>query len=93
MKPCLVCSTPCEGSRCPKHQLERPAYRAEYNHPLLTHMRRKVRREWIWCQYCQVKRAEHVDHVLPLSKGGRTVRGNLQYACSSCNYARKGVVA
>lgn len=31
----------------------------------------------------------HVDHIVPLNKGGRSVRDNLQILCRSCN-AKKG---
>ncbi len=31
----------------------------------------------------------HVDHIIPLSKGGAHTAGNLAIACSSCNI-RKG---
>lgn len=36
------------------------------------------------CAYCG-DRAEHVDHIIPFSKGGRTVLSNLAPACVACN--------
>ena len=27
----------------------------------------------------------HIDHIVPVSKGGKTVRSNLQVLCSKCN--------
>jgi len=30
----------------------------------------------------------HVDHVLPWSKGGETVLGNLQILCEQCNVGK-----
>lgn len=44
------------------------------------------------CQYCRVKFTEKkltIDHVVPLSKGGRHEWTNVVTACSSCNN-RKG---
>jgi 5-methylcytosine-specific restriction endonuclease McrA len=43
------------------------------------------------CAYCKVdlsragKRGRHVDHVLPLTKGGHDGRSNLQILCQRCN--------
>lgn len=36
------------------------------------------------CAYCG-DRAEHVDHIIPFSKGGPTTIENLAPACVSCN--------
>jgi 5-methylcytosine-specific restriction endonuclease McrA len=43
------------------------------------------------CAYCRksVKRAFHVDHIMPLALGGSNVRANLQVLCASCN-SKKG---
>lgn len=40
------------------------------------------------CLYCNSKRAEHLDHVIPLVKGGRHSIGNLVPACSECNMSK-----
>ena len=41
------------------------------------------------CYYCDGVTAEmHVDHVLPLARGGRNAVGNLVLACASCNLSK-----
>ena len=46
------------------------------------------------CVLCGVKRTStndvqlHVDHILPYSKGGKTVMSNLRTLCSTCNLGR-----
>src|SRR5438094_2350544 len=42
------------------------------------------------CEYCGVSQAGqetafHVDHVIPIAAGGKTVPGNLALACVSCS--------
>ncbi|ELR70100.1 HNH endonuclease family protein [Fulvivirga imtechensis AK7] len=41
------------------------------------------------CQYCGTDRDLTLDHVLPRSRGGRSLWNNLVTACKRCN-ARKG---
>lgn len=42
------------------------------------------------CKKCGSRRQLAIDHVMPESKGGETVRENLQTLCVKCN-TRKGV--
>ena len=42
------------------------------------------------CEYCQCSAAYatqsfEVDHIIPVSRGGRSTLDNLAYACSGCN--------
>ena len=39
------------------------------------------------CLYCGAK-SEHIDHIIPLSRGGRHSIGNLTGACASCNLSK-----
>ncbi len=44
------------------------------------------------CHYCQRKvaiRELTMDHVVPLSRGGHSVKGNLVPCCKECNTAKK----
>lgn len=34
----------------------------------------------------------HVDHILPWSKGGKTIEQNLQTLCSDCNYGKSDII-
>ena len=41
------------------------------------------------CQKCGKQMLDevglHIDHIIPVSKGGKTVASNLQVLCSKCN--------
>lgn len=44
------------------------------------------------CDYCRRPvgaRALTMDHVVPLGRGGRSVRGNLVPACKACNVKKR----
>lgn len=40
------------------------------------------------CVYCGVAPVEHIDHVVPLVRGGSHSVGNLAGACSPCNLSK-----
>ncbi|MEU7281472.1 HNH endonuclease signature motif containing protein [Streptomyces sp. NPDC045431] len=41
------------------------------------------------CVYCQTRRSEEMDHVIPFAQGGADSLRNLVPSCSACNN-RKG---
>src|SRR5216684_60002 len=47
------------------------------------------------CYYCRrrvPKGMLGMDHVVPLGRGGRSVRGNVVPACKDCNTAKKSLL-
>jgi hypothetical protein len=77
----------------------KPAYKtplelhkvAPEREPIPGHLRRRVlARDGNACRYCgNMDGPFHMDHVMPVSKGGPTNQGNLVTACETCNL-RKG---
>ena len=44
------------------------------------------------CHYCGKKFPREeltIDHIVPISRGGRSTRGNMVVCCRSCNQAKK----
>jgi hypothetical protein len=44
------------------------------------------------CQYCGRRAPDvvlHVDHIIPVARGGTDEQGNLTAACSDCNHGKK----
>lgn len=66
-------------------------YRTARRHvPVVKYSRRNVHaRDGYVCQYCGNPANLTIDHVIPLSRGGRTTWDNVVTACRSCN-GRKG---
>jgi translation initiation factor 2 alpha subunit (eIF-2alpha) len=63
--------------------------------PVSKRMRFEVfKRDSFTCQYCGKKAPEvilEVDHIEPLSKGGKTVMLNLVTACYECNRGKRNI--
>jgi 5-methylcytosine-specific restriction protein A len=49
-----------------------------------------LQRDKYMCQYCRKRRATHVDHVKPRSRGGLDGDKNLVASCQKCNLAKSG---
>ena len=48
------------------------------------------------CYYCGLKVSPEkatMDHVVPLSRGGKSTRGNLVLSCKACNTKKKDMTA
>lgn len=66
-------------------------YYSKSQRKLLTkELRKKIMiRDHYTCQICGKYMPDevglHVDHIIPISKGGKTVLSNLQVLCSKCN--------
>ncbi len=62
-------------------------------------MAAKVRqRAGLRCEYCRMSQrlqgaAFHIEHVLPLVRGGKTRLDNLALACPSCNLYKAGHIS
>ena len=47
------------------------------------------------CHYCRLRvghRALSMDHIVPLGRGGRSVRGNVAPACKDCNSRKQSLL-
>lgn len=51
-------------------------------------IRRLIARHDGLCAYCKTEPFEHIDHVVPLARGGRHAIGNLLPACQTCNLTK-----
>jgi 5-methylcytosine-specific restriction endonuclease McrA len=42
------------------------------------------------CAYCKIDVSEnyHVDHIMPLARGGMNTRNNIQLCCPACNWSK-----
>ena len=51
-----------------------------------------LKRDSFKCTICGATAQEgaklHVDHIVPISKGGKTIKSNLRTLCSSCNLGK-----
>ena len=43
------------------------------------------------CRNCGSRRRLSIDHIIPVSKGGQTIKENLQTLCTSCNIKKGNV--
>ncbi|AUC83665.1 hypothetical protein CW733_05625 [Lacinutrix sp. Bg11-31] len=66
-----------------------------YNRTVKPRLRYEILKRDNWtCQSCGkgIKQGAtlHIDHIIPVAKGGKTKRENLQTLCDKCNYGKGG---
>ncbi len=83
LRPCITCGTLTNvGSRCPTHQIRRDRGR-----PWRRLRAQILTRDRYRCRACG-EPAEHVDHVVPIARGGIDDPSNLEALCAACNLAK-----
>lgn len=72
------------------YQSRRRAWKRATTSALITRadLEALVRRHQGLCAYCEDAPATDIDHVVPLSRGGRHAIGNLLPACGRCNRSK-----
>lgn len=66
----------------------------EYQRLLMTNSLRYdiMKRDGFRCRICGASQAQgaalHVDHIVPVSKGGKTIESNLRTLCDMCNLGK-----
>jgi 5-methylcytosine-specific restriction endonuclease McrA len=74
-----------------RDKLKQHARRAKvrYGSVCTTDIDRLRARQRGYCFYCSKKmKVEHLEHVIPLSRGGKHSLGNIVLACSHCNHRK-----
>ena len=83
-----------------RYGVKRRSYK--YNVAFTQHERREIldRDNWT-CQFCNVKVHDeninnelkaHIDHIIPISKGGNSKPTNLQVLCRTCNLKKSNKI-
>ncbi|MQS39595.1 HNH endonuclease [Streptomyces katsurahamanus] len=100
-RPSSTCAT-CRGKLAAQHRRKFYAKLSTDDRHTLTHRRRAkeygteheaysrtaILARWLWkCAYCDAP-AEHLDHVVPLAKGGADREENMVPACAPCNLSK-----
>jgi len=53
-------------------------------------VQQKLRRQKFKCKGCKtdIKASYHIDHIMPLARGGENNIGNIQLLCRTCNLSK-----
>jgi 5-methylcytosine-specific restriction endonuclease McrA len=76
-------------ARCNAHQLRRPTRTEQGWDNNWLRLSKQMIHEQPWCSLCYSTEDLTLDHIMPLGRGGASVRENAQVLCRSCN-SRKG---
>ena len=82
-------STPFDGMPIPEEEIRREKEKARRMRGTAWWMRRIQQGE---CYYCHRKVGREnltMDHIVPLSRGGKSKKGNIVPACKDCNNKKK----
>lgn len=101
IKPCIVCGTPSETTRCPEHQLpthsgtpntEHPAYA---NNARWKNLSARLRRKQKFCDRCGSRHKLTVDHIVRFKDRPEWAyeEANLRVLCVRCNSELSGAKA
>jgi 5-methylcytosine-specific restriction protein A len=88
LKPCLACGAlTTNGTYCPRHQ---PRKARGGSTRQWRNLREQIlARDRYACQRCGAA-ATHVDHIVPVARGGADDPRNLQALCAACDLAKGG---
>ena len=45
------------------------------------------------CTFCSEPNATHIDHIIPLARGGSHTFDNIQILCYTCNFSKRDMLA
>ena len=51
--------------------------------------KKKLLNENSFCNNCNSKEKLTIDHIIPISKGGKNLESNVQILCGKCNLLKK----
>lgn len=91
-RPCLAPGCPAlvaRDARCPRHQYRARGTRHQqgYDNDWLRLSKATIAAQ-PWCSLCLATSDLTADHVVPLSRGGKSEPGNVRVLCRSCNSRR-----
>lgn len=80
-RPCLICGTPTNGSRCPAHRI----HRNRGGRTTRTVRATLSARDGDLCAHCGGPGPYQIDHVIPLADNGPDTLENLRLLCRTCH--------
>ena len=54
---------------------------------------RKQNNKCVYCKTDLSKTEKHLDHIVPISKGGAEIQENMQYLCRACNLDKRDEIS